>query len=185
MRQAALPILAVLAAALLGRGASADGIEDFYRGRTVTLVISSGVGGGYDTYGRALARHIGRHIPGQPHILVQNMPGAGSLTALNYIYNAAAKDGSVFSDADSTMPAYNFLLGQNSKFDPLKVGWIGSTAKQISICVAWRDGAFKTLEDAMQRPMRVSATGVATLRWTVPRLYNLVAGTRFDAIAGY
>src|SRR4051794_20635632 len=126
MRRSCLPFLACLLG--FAGGARADAIEEFYRGRSMTLVVSSGVGGGYDTYGRMLARHITRHIPGQPHIVVQNMPGAGSLTALNYLFNVAAKDGSVISDADSTMPLYNLLGGQNARFDPLRIRWIGSTA---------------------------------------------------------
>jgi tripartite-type tricarboxylate transporter receptor subunit TctC len=184
MRSTCLPILAAAALAL-GVAARADSVEEFYRGRTVTLIVSSGVGGGYDTYGRTLARHIGRHIPGQPHLIVQNMPGAGSLTALNYLANVAAKDGSVLSDADSTMPLYTLLGGQNARFDPQRIRWIGSTAQQISLCVAWAAGSFKTLEDAMQRPMRVSATGNATLRSIVPRLFNEVAGSRFEVVTGY
>jgi tripartite-type tricarboxylate transporter receptor subunit TctC len=183
MRRSCLLFLACLLG-FVG-GARADAIEEFYRGRSMTLVVSSGVGGGYDTYGRMLARHITRHIPGQPHIVVQNMPGAGSLTALNYLFNVAAKDGSVISDADSTMPLYNLLGGQNARFDPLRIRWIGSTAQQISLCVAWAAGSFKTLEDAMQRPMKVSATGIATLRGIVPRLFNEVAGTRFEVVTGY
>jgi tripartite-type tricarboxylate transporter receptor subunit TctC len=184
MRSFGLPILAACALGT-GVGARADGVEDFYRGRSMTLIVSSGVGGGYDTYGRMLARHITRHIPGQPHIVVQNMPGAGSITALNYLFNVAPKDGSVISDADSTMPLYALLGGQNAKFDPLRIRWIGSTAQQISLCVAWAGGAFKTLEDATQRPMKVSATGIATLRGIVPRLFNEVAGTRFEVVTGY
>src|ERR1700753_421195 len=100
--------------------AHADGVEDFYRGRTVNLIVSSGVGGGYDTYSRVLARHLGQHIPGQPKIVVSNMPGAGSLTAANYVYNVAARDGTVISTTDSTMPFYNLWDGHNSKFDPLR-----------------------------------------------------------------
>ena len=182
MRHAVLPILLALLAAGAAR---ADGVADFYAGRTVTLIVSSGVGGGYDAYGRALARHLGDHIPGSPHILVQNMPGAGSLTAVNYLVNIAAKDGTVISDSDSTMPLYPLLQGQNAKFDPRRIRWIGSTAEQISLCVAWAAGSFKTLDDAKRRPMRVSASGAATLRGIVPRLYNQVAGTRFEVVAGY
>ena len=178
-------LLLVLALACLAGSAASATVEEFYRGRTVTLIVSSGVGGGYDAYGRMLARHLGRHIPGQPHIIVQNMPGAGSLTAVNYLYNQAPKDGSLISDADSTMALYNLLQGQNAKFDPLRIRWIGSIAEQISICVAWAAGSFKTLEDAMQRKMRVSATGLATLRSMVPRLYNEVAGSRFEVVTGY
>ncbi|HTI88066.1 MAG TPA: tripartite tricarboxylate transporter substrate-binding protein [Alphaproteobacteria bacterium] len=165
--------------------ARADAVADFYKGKTITLIVSSGSGGGYDTYSRALARHITRHIPGEPRIVVQNMPGAGSLTAVNYVYNVAAKDGAVIGDSDSTMPFYTLFEGQNTKFDPYKLNWIGSIANQISVCFAWHTSSFKTLDDAMSRPMRVSGTGAQSWRVTLPRLYNDVAGTKFEAIPGY
>src|SRR5438105_1136096 len=110
---------AVAAAVSCGASVSglAQGVADFYRGRNVSLIISSGPGGGYDTYSRTLARHISRHIPGRPSITTQNMPGAGSLVAINHVYNVAARDGSVFADSDSTMPFYTLFEGRNSKFD--------------------------------------------------------------------
>ncbi len=176
---------AAFCCALAAPPASADSVEEFYRGRTVTLIVSSGVGGGYDTYSRVLARHIGRHIPGQPRIVVTNMPGAGSLTAANYVYNVAARDGTVISTTDSTMPFYNLWEGSNSKFDPMRLNWLGSIANQLSICVAWHASSFKTLDDAMARPMRVSSTGGTTLRVTLPRLYNFLAGSKFQSVLGY
>jgi tripartite-type tricarboxylate transporter receptor subunit TctC len=173
------------ALALAPTVAAAESAEEFYTGRTITLVVSSGVGGGYDTYSRVLARHINRHIPGQPRIVVQNMPGAGSLTAANYMYNVAPKDGTVISTTDSTMPFYNLWEGNNSKFDPLRMNWLGSIANQLSICIAWHTSSFKTLDDVMQRPMRIASTGGTTLRVTLPRLYNYLAGSKFESVLGY
>jgi tripartite-type tricarboxylate transporter receptor subunit TctC len=164
---------------------SAQGVADFYRGRNVSLIISSGPGGGYDTYSRTLARHINRHVPGRPGIVTQNMPGAGSLIAINYIYNVAARDGSVLADSDSTMPFYTLFDGQNAKFDPFRLNWLGSIGRQIGICVAWKTSAFKTIDDVLLRPMRVSGTGAQSWRTTMPRLYNLTAGTKFEVITGY
>lgn len=169
----------------LNRPAAAESVAEFYHGRTVTLIISSGVGGGYDTYGRVLARHMGRHIPGQPNIVVKNMPGAGSLVAANYIYNAAPRDGTVISTTDSTMPFYNLWDGSKSQFDPLRLNWLGSIANQVSICLAWGASSFKTLDDAMARPMRLSSTGGKTLRVTLPVLYNFLAGSKFTSVLGY
>jgi ABC-type amino acid transport substrate-binding protein len=170
---------------LAGGAARAQGVADFYRGSSIKLIISSGAGGGYDAYSRTLARHLGRHIPGQPGIVTQNMPGAGSLVATNYVYNIASRDGSVLADADSTMPFYNLLDGRNSKFDPFRLNWLGSIGKQIGICIAWHTSAFKTFDEVMARPMRVSATGAQSWRSIIPRLYNLTAGTKFATIAGY
>jgi tripartite-type tricarboxylate transporter receptor subunit TctC len=178
-------LVAGAALALSGTPASADAVEDFYKGKTITLIVSSGAGGGYDTYSRTLARTMVRHIPGQPRMVPQNMPGAGSLTAVNYVYNVAAKDGTVIGDSDSNMPFYTLFEGQNTKFDPYKLNWLGSIANQLSVCVAWHTSAFKTLDDAMSRPMRVSGTGAQSWRVTLPRLYNAVAGSQFDVIPGY
>jgi tripartite-type tricarboxylate transporter receptor subunit TctC len=177
---------AVAAALCLAGGASeAQGVADFYRGANLKLIISSGPGGGYDTYSRLLARHLSAHIPGRPAIVTQNMPGAGSLVAINYVYNVAPRDGSVIADSDSTMPFYNLFEGQNAKFDPFRLNWLGSAGKQIGICIAWHTSPFKTLDDVMQHPMRVSGTGAQSWRATMPRLYNLTAGTKFEVVSGY
>jgi tripartite-type tricarboxylate transporter receptor subunit TctC len=163
----------------------ADAISDFYKGKTITLIVSSGAGGGYDTYSRTLARHITRHIPGEPRIVPQNMPGAGSLTAVNYVYNVAAKDGTVIGDSDSNMPFYTLFEGQNTKFDPYKLNWLGSIANQLSVCVAWSESSFKTIDQALKEPMRVSGTGAQSWRVILPKMFNTLAGTKFDVIPGY
>ncbi len=166
--------------------AMAQSAAEFYKGRQITLIVSSGPGGGYDTYSRLLARFIGRHFPaGEPRIVVQNMPGADGITSLNYIANVAARDGSVIADTNGTMPFYNLLDGRNSKFDPLKLNWLGSISKQISVCIAWAESPFKTIDDAIARRMRLSGTGAGGWRVTLPRLYNLIAGTKFEMITGY
>jgi tripartite-type tricarboxylate transporter receptor subunit TctC len=165
--------------------ARAQDVEAFYRSRTMTLIVSSDVGGGYDAYARLLARHITRHMPGRPGIVVQNMPGASSLNAINYIANVASHEGLVFSDTDSTMPFYTLLEGANSRFDPRRLNWLGSASKQIGVCAAWHESPFKTVEDAMMRPMRLAATSAAGWRFIMPRLYNIVAGSKFEVITGY
>jgi tripartite-type tricarboxylate transporter receptor subunit TctC len=171
--------------ALSVMSARAQDVEGFYKGRTMTLIVSSDVGGGYDAYARLLARHITRHVPGRPGIVVQNMPGASSLNAVNHIANVASREGLIFSDTDSTMPFYTLFEGANSRFDPRRLGWLGSASRQIGVCVAWHESPFKTIEDAMARPMRLAATAAAGWRFTMPRLYNIVAGSKFDVITGY
>jgi tripartite-type tricarboxylate transporter receptor subunit TctC len=171
--------------ALSVMSARAQDVEGFYKGRTMTLIVSSDVGGGYDAYARLLARHITRHVPGRPGIVVQNMPGASSLNAVNYIANIASREGLVISDTDSTMPFYTLFEGANSRFDPRRLSWLGSASKQIGVCAAWHESSFKTIEDAMARPMRLAATAAAGWRFTMPRLYNIVAGSKFDVITGY
>ena len=115
----------------------AQGTADFYRGKTVTLIVGYSAGGGYDTYARILARHIGRHIPGQPAVVVQNMPGAGSLRAANYLFNVGPKDGSVFGMFSRGM-AMEPLIGQSAtQFDSLKFTWLGSGTEEASVFVLW------------------------------------------------
>jgi len=179
--------VAALAALTLSLTASAGAQtpEEFYRGRTITLIIGSGAGAGYDVYGRLLARHITRHIPGQPRIVVQNMPGAGGIKAANHLGSIAVRDGSLISDTYSTMPLYPLLDGQGATFDPLKFNWLGSIARAMSACIAWHTTDFHTLDDAIQREMRVSATGIGGWRVISPRMLNLLVGSKFRVITGY
>ena len=158
---------------------------EFYKAHGITLIVSSGAGGGYDTYARLLARFLPAHIPGAPRIVVKNMPGAGSRVATNYVANIAARDGSVIADADSIMPFSALLEGENTRFDPLKLAWLGSISRQLSICVAWSAGSFKTLDDVMSRPMHVSGTEVAGWRITLPRIYAKVSDAKLVAVPGY
>jgi tripartite-type tricarboxylate transporter receptor subunit TctC len=159
--------------------------EEFYRARTVTLIIGSGAGPSYDVYGRLLARYLTRHIPGQPRIVVQNMPGAGGIKAANYLGAMAVRDGSLISDTYSTMPLYPLLEGQGATFDPLSFNWLGSIARSMSTCVAWHTTTFRTLDDAAQREMKVSASGIGGWRVISPRMLNLLVGSKFRVLAGY
>lgn len=175
----------MVAGALLGAGgAGAQTAEEFYKGRQVKLIVSSGAGGGYDVYSRMLAQHIVRHLPGTK-IVVQNLPGASGLVATNHMYNAADKDGSVFGDTYSTMPLYPLLDGTNAKFDVLKMNWLGSISRALSVCIAWHTNDFKKLDDAVARPMRLSSTGATGWRSILPRFFNEVGGTQFEVIMGY
>ena len=151
------PLAALVAAAALlaPPPAPADEVADFYKGKRVSLVVSYGPGGGYDVYGRVLARHIGRHIPGNPKIVVQNMPGAGSLRGTNYLYNVAPKDGTAFGIFARNMPMIGLIkTGQNVQFDPLKFTWIGSStsyANDAYLLVVRKDAKVKSI-DAARRP---------------------------------
>jgi tripartite-type tricarboxylate transporter receptor subunit TctC len=153
-RGLALAIVLTLATALPGP-APADEIASFYRDRRINLIVSYGPGGGYDVYGRILARHIGRHIPGHPKVVVQNMPGAGSLRGANYLYNVAPADGSTFGIFARNIPMIGLLkTGQKAQFDPLKFTWIGSStsyANDAYLLVVRRDAKVASIEDA-RRP---------------------------------
>src|SRR5215813_9434884 len=147
----------ISAAVLAVQLAHAAGPEDFYKGKTVSLVIGYSVGGGYDAYGRLVGRYLGKHIPGDPTIVPQNMTGAGSLRAANYIYSAAARDGSVigtFSRSLTTAP----LLGK-ADFDSRKFTWLGSVTDDTSVCVTWNTSAVRTWDDLLTQPSTFGGEG--------------------------
>ena len=146
----------VAAAALMGAlPAHADDVAEFYKGKRISLVVSYGPGGGYDVYGRVVARHIGKFIPGNPKVVVQNMPGAGSLRGTNYLYNVAPKDGTAFGTFARNMAMVGLLkTGQNVQFDPLKFTWVGSSssyANDAYLLVVRKDAKVKTIAEA-RRP---------------------------------
>ena len=178
---------AILAAALLlvfARAASADDVENFYRGRTLTLVISYTVGGGYDLYARVLARYLGKYIPGHPTIVPENMPGAGGLRASNFLYAAAPKDGSVigtFSRSIPTMP----LVTPSVTFDGRKFGWIGSMSSDTSLCLTGSKSPVKTWRDMLTMPVVMGGQYAAADSDIYARLYNNVFGTKIKLVSGY
>jgi len=128
---------------------------------------------------------MSRHIPGEPRIVVQNMPAASGIAAMNHTYTIAPRDGTVFTAVVNNMPYDPLLGGPAARFDVFKMNWVGSISKQTNVCLAWHASAFKTLEDVMRQTMRVSATGVTGWRSFLPRLFNGVAGTQFEVINGY
>jgi tripartite-type tricarboxylate transporter receptor subunit TctC len=178
---------AIVAAALLlaftGR-ASADDVENFYHGRTLTLVISYSVGGGYDLYARVLARYLGKYIPGHPAVVPENMPGAGGLRASNYLYAAAAKDGSVigtFSRSIPTMP----LVTPSLTFDGRKFSWIGSMSSDTSLCLTGSKSPVKTWRDMLTMPVVMGGQFAAADSDIYARLYDNVLGAKIKLVSGY
>jgi tripartite-type tricarboxylate transporter receptor subunit TctC len=138
-------------------------VASFYRGRSIQLLIGFSPTGGYDTYARALARHMGRHIPGNPNILPQNMPGAGGLKVANYIYNVAPKDGTAFAIFARGIPLER-LLGRTAghQFDATKFTWIGSITDEPSVCVFWHQSGIRTWEDMKTKPYKLGGSGILT-----------------------
>ena len=177
--------LCAAAAVLWAPGAIADPVADFYKGRNVIMLIGSGAGGGYDTYSRAMGRYMGRHIPGQPTIIAQNMPGAGSIKATNYLYNVAPKDGSVFAAVFNNVILPPIVGHRPVKFDLAKLNWIGSIGKQQNICATWHKSPVKTFEQAKQQEVVVSATGATGNAAVFPKIFNIVLGTKFKVVTGY
>lgn len=182
----------VFAVALLATPAQADDVADFYKGKRITMIVSYGPGGGYDVYARTLSRHIGRHIPGNPSIVVQNMPGAGSLRGTNYLYNVAPKDGTVFGTFARNMAMLGLLkTGQNIQFDPKKFTWLGSSSSlqnDAYVLLVRRDAKVKTVEEARRAggpPIVLGSTAQGTSSDAMGVLLREWLGFNVKVIPGY
>ncbi|MBX9740947.1 MAG: hypothetical protein K2X62_12770 [Beijerinckiaceae bacterium] len=165
--------------------ASAQTPETSYKGQTLTILVGYPPGAAYDAYARVIARHMGRHLPGAPSIVVQNMPGAGSLTAANHLYNNAAKDGTVIGTFSRGMPMQPLFDEQGVRFDPLKFNWIGSAASEVSVALAWAQKPFKTFEDLRTREMTMAGTAPGADTVIFPTALNAVLGTKIKVVTGY
>ena len=185
---AALMLVAGAAAA-----AKADPVEDFYKGKTITMIVSYGPGGGYDIYGRLLAQHMAKHIPGKPTIIINNMPGAGSLKGANYIYNVAPKDGTAFGIFARNIPLLALIdkTDQNVQFDPTKFTWIGSSSSgenDAYVLISRKDAKNKSIEDLRRKdgpPLILGSTGEGTSSDAWPIVLRDMLGFNIKQVAGY
>jgi tripartite-type tricarboxylate transporter receptor subunit TctC len=149
------------------------------------MEIGYTAGGGYDVYGRTVARFLGKHIAGAPTVLPKNMPGAGSLRLANWLYTAAVKDGSEIGTIGRGI-AFDPMLGnKNAQFDAAKFTWLGSATDEVSVCVAWHDAGIATFDDLYTKPMTVGGTGGGADTDVFPQILNAVLGTKMKVIAGY
>jgi tripartite-type tricarboxylate transporter receptor subunit TctC len=184
-KTARMRLVFVIAAALAAQSASADPVEDFYRGKSVALVIGYSVGGGYDLYGRLLARHIGKYIPGHPTIVPQNLTGAGSLRAANYLYAAAPKDGSVFGTFGRTIATTPLLAPASAQFDARRFAWLGSITNEVSLCVTWHASPVKTWRDSLDKEITMGGEGAGADPDVYTLLYKNVFGAKWKLVTGY
>lgn len=176
----------LIPAALIGATAArADTVADFYRGKTMQMIIATSPGGDYDTRGRLLARHMGRLIPGDPVIVAQNMPGGVGIAAANHMANAAPRDGTVLHMLMQNMPAHQAIGGQGVKFDTRKLIFIGNTTDTPNVINSWHTTGIKTIEDVRRRELVVGAAGTATPAAYYPAALNAMAGTKFKIVTGY
>lgn len=160
--------------------------QEFYRGKTINLLVGGTAGGGFDTISRILAQHYGRYIAGEPNITVRTMPGGGGIVVANHIYNVAAKDGTVIAYVGPVV--VQPLLSPDDKriqFDAKKFTWVGSLGVTHSILFAWHKTPFNTAQDLFQREMVVGGTGAASTTDIYPKVLNAVLGTKFKLITGY
>ena len=160
-------------------------VADFYRGKNITLIVGYSAGGGYDTYSRILARHLGKHIPGNPAIVVQNMPGAGSLKMANFLYNVAPKDGSTIGTFSRGMAMEPLIGGQNVQFDSTKFTWLGSGTNETSVFVVWHTAPVKTWNDILTKPFTVGGEGSGSDPDIYAALLKNVFGAKLKLISGY
>jgi tripartite-type tricarboxylate transporter receptor subunit TctC len=158
---------------------------DFYRGKSIDLYINVSVGGGYDLYARMLARHIGKHIPGNPTILPKNMEGGGGMRLANWLANIGPKDGTAIG-ALARAAAFEPLLGnKGAQYDGTKFNWIGSANDEVSVCVAWYTSGIKTFEDAKKTQLVVGSGGISDDTYQYPALLNNMFGAKFKMVPGY
>jgi tripartite-type tricarboxylate transporter receptor subunit TctC len=176
---------AVLALALHPFAASAQSVEDFYKGRQINLIIGGGAGGGYDVYYRTLARHMGRHIPGNPTFIAKNQPAAGGLAAASAIYTTAEKDGGTIGAFANNVTMDPLFGAVGARYDPLKLNWIGSIGKLQNVCATWHESPIKTIQQAQEREVIVGAAGATSNTALMPKVLNALLDTKFRAIAGY
>jgi len=153
--------------------------------KPVELYIGYSVGGGYDVYARLVARHMGRHLPGNPVIVPKNMEGAGSLRLANWLYKAAARDGSVIGTIGRGIAFDPLLGGQGAQFSATQFAWLGSANDEVSVCVAWGRAKVARFEDAFSKELIVGGTGATADTDLFPRVINNVLGTKFRVVTGY
>lgn len=179
----ALSIAALLA--LCPAIAHAQHAVDFYMGKTISIITSTGAGGPYDLAARALARHMPRHIPGAPSMVVRNMPGGGHTLAANFMAIQAPRDGTTIATISNTIPLHQVVDGKGVRYDARKFNWIGSLGISSLITVAWSTAGIRTIEDAMSREVITGATGAGSGTWLYPNAMNQLLGTRFKIVTGY
>ena len=185
MRRFLILSLIALVSALPRPARAQSAVADFYRGRTINLIVGYSAGGGYDTYARLLARYIGRHIPGNPQIVVQNMPGAGSLKAANYLYNVAPKDGATIGMFSRGMAMEPLIGASPTQFDAAKFTWLGSGTSEVSVFVTWHASGIKTWQDMLSKTFTVGGEGSGSDPDIYSALLKSAFGVKLKLISGY
>ncbi len=160
-------------------------VADFYKGKTVRVLIGFGPGGSSAFYGEILARYMGRHLPGNPAFIAQHMPGAGGLTVANFIAQRSPRDGTEFAITSRTAAFEPQRGNKNAAFDPLKLNWIGNANVENSLCLAWTTAPVKRMADLLDHELVAGGTGADTLAIAMPKTLNRMVGTKFKLVTGY
>ena len=175
-----------LAAALLVLSAGSSAAQqEMFAGKTITIHVGYTAGGSYDLYGRLAARHLGAHLPGHPAVVVQNMPGAGSLKAANYLYEVAPRDGTALGVVVESTALEQALANPAAQYDAAKFTYVGRLATSNNVFMMWHSAKVQSLEDAKRAAALLAGTGPGSIAETIPRLTNALIGTRFKLISGY
>jgi len=174
-----------LCALVCAAPAHSDPVADFYKGKAVTIVVSSSAAGGYDTIARTVARYMGRHMPGNPAFIVRNMPGAGGMTATNYLYNNAEKDGSVIALVQNNTPFEPLFGTREARYEPVRFNWLGSPSAETAMVLLWHTVPVNSVADLRAREVAVGVSGANSTPAFFARLLNATLGTRMKPINGY
>ena len=166
-------------------GAQAQSVAEFYKGKTINVIVGYTAGGGYDLYARALTRHMGRHLPGNPNFIVQNITGAGSLNAANNLYNVAPKDGTSFGTFGRGLAMEPLIGTARVQFDSTKFTWLGSGTNEISLCATWHTSPIKTWQDALKAQFAVGGEGAGSDPDTYAAFVRNVFGVKLKLVTGY
>jgi tripartite-type tricarboxylate transporter receptor subunit TctC len=158
--------------------------QDFFKGKTLRLIVGTPPGGGYDTYGRIVARHLGEHLPGHPTVIVVNMAGASGMNAVTWLYTQAPRDGSTIATFNKSMPFYQALGQQGVRFKTEELTWIGSLSQDPDVVSVWHLSGVKNIEDAKAKQVVMGANSGGTMT-LYPALLNATLGTRFKIVTGY
>jgi tripartite-type tricarboxylate transporter receptor subunit TctC len=179
-------ILTLVAALMLaGFAQPARGQSGYYAGKQVKMIIGLGAGGGYDLWARTIARHIGRHLPGNPTVVSQNMDGAGSFRAASYMYSQAPRDGTVMALIARDASLGPITGNPGAQFDPTKFSWLGTTTTETNICMSYKTASVKTVHDLMRTDLMVGDNGAGTGTGNYPKALNALLGFKFKIIRGY
>jgi len=165
--------------------AHAESVADFYRGRTINVLIGVNVGGGYDFEARLLARFMRAHIPGNPLLVPQNVIGAGGIKMANYLYSIAAQDGTAVGMFPSTLVAAQAVGTDGVQYDANKFAWLGSITTSPVTLAVWRDSTVRSLDDARRQEVVVAASNKGAITYTFPHMLNELLGTKFKIVSGY
>jgi len=181
-----LPFAAIACSLALGASqATAESVADFYKGKTVYIVIGYSAGGGADLWARFVARHLGNHIPGNPTVIVQNMPGGSGLTSVNHVYNIVPQDGTRIIMPTVTVPTAAAMGMTNVRFDTLKFKWLGNVARDAQSCVASGRSGIKSIAEANKREILLGSDGATNSTSQHPRLLATLLGYKLKIITGY